>query len=144
MNKIYFAGSIRGGREDAQIYFQPIEHLGKHGKVLTEHLGDKSLTVAGEVKLKDGEIHDRDMAWIEEATHVVAEVTMASLGVGYEIGRVIEKNLSGNQKKILCLYRPSADKKLSAMLRGCKGLEIAEYSDLNTAIKEIDEWFNKN
>jgi len=36
---------------------------------------------------------------------VVAEVTQPSLGVGYEIGRAIEKN-----KKILCLFRPDSGK----------------------------------
>ncbi len=40
MNKLYFAGSIRGGREDAALYRRIIQELGKYGDVLTEHVGD--------------------------------------------------------------------------------------------------------
>lgn len=39
--KIYFAGSIRGGREDAAFYHQIIALLVKYGEVLTEHIGDR-------------------------------------------------------------------------------------------------------
>ena len=37
--KIYFCGSIRGGREDAQLYAKIISHLKSFGTVLTEHVG---------------------------------------------------------------------------------------------------------
>ncbi len=37
---------------------------------------------------------------------LVAEVTQPSLGVGYEIGRAVAMG-----KPILCLFRPSADKR---------------------------------
>jgi len=39
--KIYFAGSIRGGRDDKELYLQLIKHLAKHGQVLTE--GEKGV-----------------------------------------------------------------------------------------------------
>ena len=42
--KIYFAGSIRGGRNDVDLYLQIIEHLKQYGEVLTEHVGNKKLT----------------------------------------------------------------------------------------------------
>jgi hypothetical protein len=32
--------------------------------------------------MSDVAIHDRDMEWLESASHVVAEVTVPSLGVG--------------------------------------------------------------
>lgn len=38
MDEIYFAASIRGGRDDVALYSELIKHLGKYGKVLTEHL----------------------------------------------------------------------------------------------------------
>ncbi|MCA9356116.1 hypothetical protein KC852_01165 [Candidatus Nomurabacteria bacterium] len=47
--KIYFAGAIRGGREDAELYAKVIEILKKYGTVLTEHLGDTSITSAGQM-----------------------------------------------------------------------------------------------
>jgi hypothetical protein len=67
------------------------------------------------------EIHDRDMRWISESDLVVAEVTNPSLGVGYEIGRTVERNGNRyNQQRILCLYREEGkpEKRLSAMIDG--------------------------
>ena len=96
--KIYFAGSIRGGRNDAEIYSQIIEFLQGYGQVLTEHVGKKNLNQMGETTLSDKQIHDRDMNWLLKSDLMVAEVTNPSLGVGYEIGRAIEAN-----KKIICL-----------------------------------------
>ena len=61
--KIYFAGSIRGGRDDAALYRQIIAMLMEYGEVLTEHGGDASLTRAGEDGPSDGAIYGRDMAW---------------------------------------------------------------------------------
>ena len=42
--KIYFAGSIRGGRVDAALYRRIIEHIQQTDIVLTEHVGDLSLS----------------------------------------------------------------------------------------------------
>ena len=92
MMKIYFAGSIRGGRGDADIYSQIISFLSNYGKVLTEHVGKNKLTEIGEFQIDDRSIHDRDLNWLKEADIVVAEVTNPSLGVGYEIGRAIDLN----------------------------------------------------
>ena len=88
--KIYFAGSIRGGRDDADLYLQIIDHLRQYGEVLTEHVGDKNLKLLGEDGLTDDYIHKRDLEWVLESDVLVAEVSTASLGVGYEIGRAIE------------------------------------------------------
>ena len=43
MKKIYFAGSIRGGRADAALYARLIAHMNERHKVLTEHIGSPSL-----------------------------------------------------------------------------------------------------
>ena len=40
---IYFAGSIRGGRNDVGVYTPLITHLKKYGTVFTEHVGDCNL-----------------------------------------------------------------------------------------------------
>lgn len=42
MLKIYFAGSIRGGRADADLHKKIIGFLQKDNIVLTEHVGDLS------------------------------------------------------------------------------------------------------
>jgi hypothetical protein len=123
---IYFAGSIRGGRADQAIYLQIIELLNQHGTVLTEHLGSEALGEAGE-DLADCDVHDRDLEWLRKADVLVAEVTTPSLGVGYEIGRAVEWG-----KRIVCLHRPSHDRKLSGMIAGCAGVTVYEYTDVAT------------
>jgi len=137
MEKIYFAAAIRGGRGDAKLYAEFISHLKKYGEILTEHLGDPNLSHLGE-RMTDSEIHDRDIAWLNESTSVVAEVSTPSLGVGYELGRALEKG-----KKILCLYRHQKDRRVSAMIAGSKDISCKEYTDMNSAKKHIDEFFKK-
>jgi len=134
--KIYFAGSIRGGRGDVDLYLNIIEYLKKYGKVLTEHIGDKKLKTFGESNLKNEYIHNRDIEWVLESDVLVAEVSTASLGVGYEIGRAIE-----NKKRVLCLYRPQEGKRLSAMIAGSQDIKNAEYNNLDEAKKIIDKFF---
>ena len=131
--KIYFAGSIRGGRDDAEIYAQIIEFLQEFGEVLTEHVGEKNLNSMGESALSDKDIHDRDMGWLIDSDIIIAEVTNPSLGVGYEIGRAIELN-----KNIVCLYRTKTDKRLSAMIAGSENLDIIEYEDFNSLKQQLE------
>ena len=135
--KIYFAGSIRGGREYRDLYHSIIIHLEKFGKVLSEHIGSTSLTSFGEEEQDNHRIHQRDMEWLTESDVVIAEVSIPSLGVGYEIGRALEKN-----KPILCLYKQDARKKLSAMIAGSQELTVVTYQDSETALQVIDEFMN--
>ena len=106
--KIYFAGSIRGGRDDKELYLQIINRLRKYGEVLTEHVGNATLSHLGEDHTNEY-IYNRDMDWLNNSDIVIAEVTTPSLGVGYELGK------SENQKPILCLYREQEGKSLSSM-----------------------------
>jgi len=133
--KIYFAGSIRGGRDDKELYLEVINLLGKYGKVLTEHIGDKTLSAMGEDGLTDEYIYDRDMAWLNEADVVVAEVTTPSLGVGYEIGKMEGK------KPILCLYREQNGKRISAMIGGNKNVKIERYFTLEGLEPVLKKFF---
>ncbi len=126
--KIYFAGSIRGGREDAALYQQIIEYLKTFGEVLTEHIGDPALTSKGDDGPTDKFIHDRDLEWLQSADLIVAEVTTVSMGVGYEIGRAVESG-----KSVLCLFRPSSEKNLSAMIAGCSEIELVNYDTFEEA-----------
>lgn len=132
--KIYFAGSIRGGREDVEVYEEIIKHLQTHGEVLTEHIGDKKLDQLGEKD--DNYIYERDLSWVMSADCTVAEVTTPSLGVGFEIGRATAVN-----KKVLCLYKVQENKKLSAMIAGCPDVTVKKYNSLDEAKKIIDEFF---
>ena len=132
--KIYFAGAIRGGRENVQLYSQIIQYLKTIGEVLTEHVGDKSLSSNGEDS-KNEYIHNRDLKWITECDVMIAEVSTPSLGVGYEIRDALNKN-----KKVLCLYLPQENKKLSAMIAGNINIENQPYTNINEAKHAIDEF----
>lgn len=136
--KIYFAGSIRGGREDAVLYQQIIEYLKTFGEVLTEHIGDPKLTHLGDDGPTDSYIHDRDLEWLQCADVVVAEVTTVSMGVGYEIGRAIESG-----KKVICLFRPDSGKNLSAMIAGCADLELVNYNNIQEAREILYSYLQK-
>ncbi|MBI5552249.1 MAG: nucleoside 2-deoxyribosyltransferase [Desulfobacterales bacterium] len=126
--KIYFAGSIRGGRGDAARYQELIQFLATFGTVLTEHVGDPELTEAGDDGPNDPAIHDRDMTWLRSCALMVAEVTLPSLGVGYELGWACALG-----KPVLALYRPQPGKRLSAMVAGSPGIVTAEYATAHQA-----------
>ena len=134
---IYFCGSIRGGRDLAETYEKMIGMLGSYGKVLTEHLGSNEEIESKDRILSDKEIHDRDLQWIVESDLLVAEVTVPSLGVGYEIGRAIEMS-----KPVLCLFNSGSEYTISAMISGSNKVEMKYYQSLDE-VKELFEVFFK-
>jgi hypothetical protein len=129
---IYFCGSIRGGRDLAASYGKMIGLLGNYGKVLTELLGSDEVIESKDRILSDQEIHDRDLQWIVESNVLVAEVTVPSLGVGYEIGRAIEMG-----KPVLCLFQTGSEFTLSAMIAGSNRVEMKYYKSL----EEVEDLF---
>ncbi|XP_069395177.1 5-hydroxymethyl-dUMP N-hydrolase [Paralichthys olivaceus] len=139
--KIYFCGSIRGGREDVDLYLKIVKKLQNYGTVMTEHVSNTQLTRKGEDGSAAGDrfIHDRDVDWLRQCDVVVAEVTQPSLGVGYELGRVVDM-----KKKTLCLFRPSTGRVLSAMIRGADNGEwfvVRDYSE-DEVENRLAEFFN--
>ena len=79
MHTIYFAASIRGGREDRRTYQHIINHLGTYGKVLTEHVADSASSPRADKGLSERTIHNRDMAWLHQSGVIVAEVSVAAI-----------------------------------------------------------------
>jgi nucleoside 2-deoxyribosyltransferase len=128
---IYFAGSIRGGRDDAALYCSIIDTLRTKGHtVWTEHVGAKSIDAMGETEMSESAIYERDMAWLRSAACVVAECTVPSLGVGYELGQAEAMGIP-----CLVLFRPSKGRSLSAMLRGNKkAFAVHEYGEADDAL----------
>lgn len=120
--KIYFAGSVSGGRELQESYLEIIDLLKKYGEVLTEHIGDHALTNLGQTHFSPEEIHAKDTSYIQAADVVVAEVTIPSTGVGYELGFA-----EAHHKRVIVLYRPIEGKRLSAMVGGNKNFECIQY-----------------
>lgn len=133
---IYFAASIRGGRDDQEVYKEIIELLREFGTVLTEHFGNNEITSVGGTGKDVEHIYAQDMAWIKQAEVIVAEVTQPSLGVGYEIGRAEDMG-----KPILCLYREQSDRTLSAMIRGNTKLVVQNYKTIEDVKSILGEFF---
>ncbi len=134
---IYFAGAIRGGRDDAATYSSIIKFLQSYGIVLTEHVGNKKL-LTQEQFLSEEEIYKRDMAWLDTADILIAEVSTPSLGVGYELAAAKELNIP-----CLCLFRKSNNKTLSAMIQGNSYFQIITYDTLEEALVYLSKFLTK-
>ena len=128
---IYFAGAIRGGREKVYDYQKMVKRFEKNNcNVLTKHVADPNLLQNGE-KLTPREIYNRDCAWLKEADIVFADITIPSLGVGYEIAEAEKYD-----KKVYAIYE--YDKNVSGFLRGDPYIEIIAYKNIDEVLKKID------
>jgi nucleoside 2-deoxyribosyltransferase len=135
---IYFSASVRGGIIDISTYAELIEHLERYGTVLTRHLADHkgiSLDPSHENSVR---IYNRDLKWLEEADVVVAEVSSPSHGQGWELAKAQELG-----KPVLCLYRPSPGRHLSAIIDGNKYLVVKKYDAIGEAESQIDEFLRE-
>lgn len=131
--KIYFAGSIRAGRDDAELYAKIIKLLQESAEVVTEHIGSAALSAQGEVEKTDEFIRRRDLEWLESSDLVVAEVTHPSLGVGYELAYAEARNIP-----VLCLFRPG-QRLLSAIVRGNSYFDIVDYESFEDLVDIIPD-----
>ena len=122
--KIYFSGSISGGREHEAIYQHLVAHLQAQGQhVLSAPVADP-VALEAEKDLPPREVFERDSNWVKECEAMVAEVSTPSLGVGYEYGLAVQLG-----KPVLCVYRSGA--RLSKMITGnpAPNLTVATYAD---------------
>ncbi len=131
--KFYFAGSIRGGRVDADLYRRMIEFLQQNGTVLTEHVGSKKLNLTEQGRSKDAVIYDQDTAWLKECDMVIAECTCPSLGVGYELA------YAEHLGKPCHIFYDHAKTQLSAMLTGNPYFQIHPYTSEEEIYKALNE-----
>ena len=127
--KVYFAGSIRGGRKDAELYRKVIAAMKEKHQVLTEHVGDLSLSTVEDKG--DQAIYEQDTAWLRGCDIVVAECTQVSLGVGYELAYA-----EAHDKEVHVFYRPK-ETQLSAMLSGNEWFHIHRYADEEEILMQV-------
>lgn len=135
--KIYFSGSIRGGREHAEWYDFIVKELVRYGEVISEFVADKSLTSYGSPNMTDKEIYDRDISYIMESDIIIADVSVPSLGVGYEIAYAEKLN-----KKVFCIYYQTEDKRVSAMITGNPNCKVFPYKTKEDILKVLENIFN--
>jgi nucleoside 2-deoxyribosyltransferase len=132
MKKIYFAGSIRGGRIDAELYARLIRYMQKNAVVLTEHIGSPHLNLMEQGK-RDMDIYDQDTAWLCESDVVIAECTCPSLGVGYELA------FAEKLGKPCHIFYDRNKAQLSAMLTGNAYFHIHPYEHEEEIYSIIDK-----
>ena len=136
MKKIYFAGSIRGGRVDADLYRRMIEYIQKTDIVLTEHIGHPELNVLEKGK-EDEEIYNQDTAWLLESDLLIGECTCPSLGVGYELA------YAEAHGKPCHIFYDRNKTQLSAMLRGNPYFTVYPYEKEEDIYPVIDSILNR-
>lgn len=132
MKKVYFAGSIRGGRVDAELYARIIKYIQKTDIVLTEHVGSSDLNLKEQGK-GDELIYSQDTGWLRECDIVIAECTCPSLGVGYELA------YAERFSKPCHIFYDRGKTSLSAMLKGNKYYRIHPYEDESGIFSELDK-----
>jgi len=135
--KIYVSGSIYGGTEKIDTYKIMINELSKYGEVLNKQIADP-LTIANEKYQKDEDIYNDLEKKLELADLIFAEVSIPSLGVGYELGYA---NKLG--KKIIAIYDENYTKKVSTMIRGNKNIKLIAYKDILEIIGKLDGLLKK-
>lgn len=131
MKKIYFAGSIRGGRIDAELYARLISYMQKNAVVLTEHIGSPHLNLMEQGK-RDIDIYDQDIAWLRESDVIIAECSCPSLGVGYELA------FAEKLGKPCHIFYDRTKTQLSAMLTGNPYFSIHPYEEESEIYNILD------
>ena len=130
--KIYFACSITGGREYEKSYQTITRFLLDEGhEIPTAHLAESNILDLERV-VNPHDVYARDVNWIQTSHILIAEISVPSHGVGYEIGYAL--NLG---KPVLCIY--DAGRAISKMISGNPHplLTTKAYEDISQALAEI-------
>jgi len=134
---IYFACSITGGREFESVYQSIVAALTAAGhEVPTAHLAEARVVQIEHV-VSAREVYERDAAWILNCDALIAEVSVPSHGVGYEIGFALQAG-----KRVLCLYQQG--RKVSKMITGNPHphLTVKSYSMTEEALQLVREFLD--
>ena len=132
---IYFACSITGGREFEAVYQVIVAALVREGhQVPTAHLAESGAG-ENEAALGPGAVYARDVEWIRACDVLIAEVSVPSHGVGYEIGFAL-----GLGKPVLAIHQQG--RKVSKMITGNPEprLQVRAYREAAEALVVIREF----
>lgn len=126
---IYFACSITGGRAFESVYQEFTRALLAEGHAVpTAHLAGSNV-MALEKVIDPRVVYDRDVTWIRACDALIAEVSVPSHGVGYEIGFALSEG-----KRVLCLAQ--AGLAVSKMITGNPHpeLQVQYYRDVTEGV----------
>lgn len=131
--KIYFAGSIRGGRVDADLYRRIIDYIQRTDVVLTEHVGSSNLCLTEQGCERDARIYNQDTAWLRDSDMLIGECTCPSLGVGYELAYAESHGIPCH------IFYDRTKTQLSAMLTGNPYFNIHPYATEDEIYPLLDQ-----
>jgi nucleoside 2-deoxyribosyltransferase len=136
---IYFACSITGGRTFESVYqdFTRALLTDEH-EVPTAHLAEANV-MALEKVVSPRDVYERDVAWIRACDALIAEVSVPSHGVGYEIGFALSVG-----KPVLCLAQAGIT--VSKMITGNPhtALQVKYYRDASEGIAMMREFLSSH
>lgn len=134
----YFSGAIRGDASFERYFYKIIKIINEYGEALTERSDlyyplDKNFDQ--EVRTtKEKKIFRRDIIhWLGKSSAVVAEISGASTGVGYEIHYAIRDR----RIPVFCLYHISSTPTLVVKQDPSKYILFQPYSDENDLEKYL-------
>lgn len=134
---IYFACSITGGRTFESVYQEFTRTLlADLHEVPTAHLAESNV-MALERVIDPREVYERDIAWIRACDVLIAEVSVPSHGVGYEIGFALSEG-----KRVLCLAKAgiAVSKMITGNLNPC--LDVKYYRDVTEGVAIIRNYLS--
>ena len=131
--KIYISGSIYGGTQKIETYKVLIKELEKYGEVLDKQIADEN-TIENEKYQKDEDIYEDLEKKLYSADIIFAEISVTSLGVGYELGFADKLG-----KKIVAIYDKNCVDKVTTMIRGNKRINLIPYTDIYEIINNLDK-----
>ncbi len=135
---VYFACSITGGREFEGIYQELMAALLADGhEIPTAHLAASNVLDL-EAAASAREVYERDVTWIRNADALIAEVSVPSHGVGYEIGFALNAG-----KPVFCLWQRG--RRISKMISGNPHprLLAKTYKDSQEAVRITREFLKE-
>ncbi len=134
---IYCAGPIRGDKQFQSFYKEIIKHVNALGHTALSEMNEKFRSA---IPLTDSQIFKRDTKWMKSSDFIIAEITAASTGVGFEIAY----GLYTLNKPVLAISK-KGEKSLSAMIAGCDSelLTVKHYNNSEDIKKIITRYINE-
>jgi len=136
---VYCAISIRGEKTFQNFFPEIVGHITSLGHTALSELNADFKPAA---PLTDSEIFTRDVKWIDKSKVLIAEISDASTGVGFEIAYALYKK----KIPVLALVNAEAGNSVSAMINGCNSqlITIKRYGDSESLKKAISDFLKKN
>lgn len=131
--KIYISGSIYGGREKLDTYKKMIPALEQYAEVVDKNIADDDVLKKEEFQRDEDVFQDLEEK-LKSADLIFAEVTIPSLGVGYELGLA-----DALGKRVIGIYDTTITPKVSTMIRGNKRIRLIPYENIDEILNNLKE-----